>query len=239
MVAAIRQGLGEAGFVEGKDVAIDYRYADGQIDRLLTLAVELVLRPVDVIVTDTGTASVAAKRATAAIPIIFLTGADPIELEFVESFNRPRRNMTGVTVYTNELWAKRMEVMRELVPSVTLMAILINPKSATAERARRDALETGRILGLEILIFNASTENDINKAFESIGQQRAPVLLVQAEPYFINRRKQIVRLDEPHRWPYSPSHRLGVHRLSDPCFPVSQSTIIRGTGRKLARWWLT
>ena len=199
MVAAFIQGLEEAGFVEGRNVAIDYRWAENQTDRLPAMAADFVRRGVDVIAPAGGPASVrAAKTATTTIPIVFSLGSDPVKMGFVASLNRPGGNVTGVTFLANELEAKQLELLRELVPGADAIAYLVNPSNPNTATAVRAA---GQVLGRRIHVFNASTERDLDLAFAGLGQRRAGALLISPDPLFTSRREQIVTMARQHAMP--------------------------------------
>ena len=201
-VSRIREGLTETGFVEGRNLRIEYRWADNQYDRLPALAADLVRLRVAVIVALPAGATLAARAATATVPIVFSIGGDPVDqLGLVASYNRPGGNLTGITAYTNELWGKRMEQMREILPAVSGVALLVNPNSPGAERAVRSARDAARALALQILIVNASTEREVDAAFAMLVQQRAGALFVQGEPFLIGRRDQIIALAARHAIP--------------------------------------
>jgi len=174
LVAVFRQGLKEAGFIEGQNVLIEYRWAEGHYDRLLALATDLVRREATVIVTFGGAPGAqAAKAATATIPIVFVTGGDPVQLGLVASLNRPGGNLTGVSALTNTLAAKQLELLHELVPTATLVAFLVNPNNQLTESDTEDLRAAARSLGPQILLLNAGTDSDIGKAFSTLGQRRA------------------------------------------------------------------
>ena len=195
MVAAFRQGLREAGYVEGQNVAIEFRWAEGKNDRLPDLAAELVGRQVAVIAATSGPGAVAGKAATTTIPIVFETGADPVEAGLVASLNRPGGNVTGVTNFSAELVAKVFELTHELVPSAAVVAVLVNPTSPNrAESDAKHMQAAGRALGQAVHILNASTEGEIDAAFASSAQLRAGALTVTGDPFFQSRRNQIVAL---------------------------------------------
>jgi putative tryptophan/tyrosine transport system substrate-binding protein len=202
-IGAIRQGLKDAGYIEGRNVAIKYRSADARFDRLPALAADLVADPVAAIVALSPPAAVAAKAATTTIPIVFVTGADPVKLGLVASFNRPGGNVTGVTFVVNTLGAKRLELLRELVPSATVIGFLINPGNPTSESQTRDVQAAARALGVEPLILNASSERNIDAAFASFVQQRANAVIVGADSFFASRRDQLVGLAARHALPAS------------------------------------
>jgi putative ABC transport system substrate-binding protein len=201
-VAAFRQGLIEAGYVEGQNVDIAFRWAEGQYDRLPALAADLAGRQVAVIFATGGNPpAFAAKAATATIPIVFLIGSDPVEFGLVASLSRPGNNVTGVTLFTSLLVAKRMELLRELVPTATTIAFLVNPNNSNAEPDTRVAQTAARSLGQQLVVLSAGTENDIDAAFETLVQQRTNALLVNTDAFFLARRNQFVALAARHAVP--------------------------------------
>jgi putative ABC transport system substrate-binding protein len=194
-VAAYRTGLTEAGFVEGQNVAIEFRWAAGQIDRLPELAADLVRRRVAVIATPGSTpAALAAKAATTTIPIVFAIGADPVALGLVASLNKPGGNVTGMNFQNVELQAKALELLRELVPQAVRIVALVNPQSAYTEAVVKNLQEGAASLGLQLEILHASTEGEIEAAFAIISQQPGRALLVGPDPFFTFRRAQIIAL---------------------------------------------
>jgi putative tryptophan/tyrosine transport system substrate-binding protein len=193
--AAFLQGLGETGYVEGQNVAIEYRWAEGRYDRLPGLAVDLVGHKVDVIATQGGIPSIlAAKSATSTIPIVFLIGADPVELGLVASLARPGGNLTGVSVMNIELMPKRFELLSELVPQAGVIALLVNPNNAGAEPMIRDVREAARARGVELTILRAGTESEIDAAFATLIQPHVGALVVGADALFASRLDQLVTL---------------------------------------------
>jgi ABC-type uncharacterized transport system substrate-binding protein len=200
-IGAIRQGLKDAGHIEGRNVAIKYRSADARFDRLPALAADLVADPVAAIIALAPPAAVAAKAATATIPIIFATGADPVGLGLVSSFNRPGGNVTGVTFVVNTLGAKRLELLRELVPSATVIGLLINPGNPTSDSQTRDVQAAAHAIGVEPLILNVGSERNIDAAFASAVQQRVNAVIVGADSFFVSRRDQLVGLAARHAMP--------------------------------------
>jgi putative tryptophan/tyrosine transport system substrate-binding protein len=194
-VAAFRQALTEAGYVEGQNVDIAFCWAEGQYDRLPALAADLARRPVAVIFATGGNPpAFAAKAASATIPIVFLTGSDPIKFGLVASLNHPGSNVTGVTLFTSLLVAKRMELLRELAPTATTVAILVNPSNSNAEPDTRVAQIAARSLGQQLVVLSASTKNDIDAAFATVVEKRANALLVNTDAFFLARRNQFVAL---------------------------------------------
>jgi putative tryptophan/tyrosine transport system substrate-binding protein len=193
---AFRQGLSETGYVEGKNVAIEYRWAENQSDRFPALLEDLVRRKVTVIAAVTGTPpALAAKAATTTIPIVFVTAGDPVALGLVASLNRPGGNLTGVATLTVELGAKQLEVLRELVPTATIIALLVNPTNPTnAERLSRDLQAAAPALGLQIHVLHASTERDFDAVFTSLPRLRADALVIGSDPFFNSRNQQLVAL---------------------------------------------
>jgi putative ABC transport system substrate-binding protein len=193
-LGAVRQGLKDIGYIEGRNVAIKYLSADGRFDRLPALAAELVADPATVIVALAPPAAVAAKAATTTIPIIFATGADPVGLGLVSSFNHPGGNATGISFLIHPLAAKRLELLRELVPSTRLIGFLINPANPTTEAQTADMRSAARALGLELLIMSTGSERDIDAAFASFVQQHVDAIILGGDQFFFNRRDQLVEL---------------------------------------------
>src|SRR4051794_5659540 len=198
-MAAFRQGLSETGYVEGQNVAIEYRGAEGHYDRLPALAAELVGRKVDVIVSTGGSpTALAAKSATSTIPIVFRSGADAVALGLVASLARPGGNLTGVSMLIDELTPKRLELLSELVPQAGVIALLVNPNNPNAERTMRDAAEAARSKGVQLHILKAGTESAIDAAFSTLVQLHAGALVVSADPFLSSRREQLVALALRH-----------------------------------------
>jgi putative ABC transport system substrate-binding protein len=197
-VAAFHQGLSETGYVEGQNVAIEYRWAEGHYDRLPALATDLVGRKVDVIVASGGPAPArAAKNATSSIPIIFATGGDPVDFGLVASLARPGGNLTGVSLLARELMPKRLELLSELVPQAGVIALLVNPSPVNTE----DLQEAARAKGVQLHILKADTESEIDSAFATFVQLHAGALLVGADLFFFNRREQLLALAARHALP--------------------------------------
>ena len=192
-MGAFRQGLSEAGYVEGQNLAIEYRWAEGHYDRLPALAADLVGRKVDLIMASTPPSALAAKSATSTIPIVFRSGADPVGDGLVASLARPGGNLTGVSFVADELTAK-LELLSELVPRAGVIALLMNPNNATAERVIRDVQEATRTKGLQLHVLKARSESEIDSAFASLVQLHVDALVVGGDPFLTSRREQLVML---------------------------------------------
>ena len=203
-----RQGMGGAGYVEGENVIIDYRWAEGRNDRLPQLAAALVRRHVSVIAAFTPAAAFAAKAATTTIPIVFGVNEDPVKLGLVANLARPDGNATGVNFFTAEVAAKRLDILHELLPGAARIAVLVNPANDTStDSTLRDATEAARAIGLQIQILNAQTSDEINTAFEAIGHERPDALFVAGDAFFSSRRVQLVNLASRHGIPATFSQR--------------------------------
>ena len=198
-----RQGLKEAGYAEGENIAIEYRWAEGQIDQLAALAADLVRRRVAVIAAlGTANSVLAAKAATTTIPIVFMVGEDPARLGLVASLARPGANLTGINLFNSELNAKRLELLRTLIPSATRVAVLANPTDrVNAETLARELDVAARAIGLQINIFEASTSREIDAAFASMARAQSDVLFVAGQAYFNSRRVQLVHTASHYRLP--------------------------------------
>jgi putative tryptophan/tyrosine transport system substrate-binding protein len=202
LMAAFPHGLSETGYVEGQNVAIEYRWADDHYDRLPALAADLVGRKVDVIATTGGSVSaLAAKSATPTIPIVFAGVSDPVGDGLVASLARPGGNLTGFSLLTAELTPKRLELLSELVPQAKVIAFLVNPNSPQTEGVIRDVQEAGRAKGVQLDILKAGTESEIDAAFATLVQLQAGALVVQADSFFGSRREQLVALTSRHAVP--------------------------------------
>jgi putative tryptophan/tyrosine transport system substrate-binding protein len=206
LVGAFRQGLNEAGFVEGHNVAVEYRWADDQDDRIPGLAAELVRRQATVIVAN-GIAVPAVKTATATIPIVFTTGFDPVRTGLVASLSRPGGNATGVVFTMTDLAAKQLGLLHELAPKAATIAVLGDPNQPELELELREIETAGRAIGRQILIVKAASEHELKTAFATVVQARAGALLVRGSPFFLTRRRQLVALATRHALPASYSSR--------------------------------
>jgi putative ABC transport system substrate-binding protein len=202
MASAFRQGLKETGYVDGHNVAIEYRWAEGRNDRLPSFVADLVQRKVNVIAATTTAAALAAKAATTTIPIVFETTSDPVQLGLVASLNRPGGNVTGVTQTNMEIAPKRLELLHELVPTASVMALLVNPTDpALAESATKELQEAASILGLKLHVMQASTDSDFDAVFAKLIQLRAGGLVIGSDPFFTSRSQQLAKLTVDHAVP--------------------------------------
>jgi putative ABC transport system substrate-binding protein len=202
MLTALREGLKETGFVEGQNLAIEYRWGDGQYERLPTLAADVARYPVAVIVTGGGELSaLAAKQATSTIPIVFNVGGDPRQAGLVASLNRPGSNLTGVSSFLFTLGAKQLDVLRQVIPSATDIGVMANPHDPGAEARLRDAEAAAASVRQRITVVNASNEEEIDLAFVRLVQEGAGALAIIAGPFFVTRAKQLINLAAMHRLP--------------------------------------
>ena len=230
-VRAFRQGLHEAGYVEGRNVKIEFRWADGRYERLPALAADLVSRGVAAIATIGGTpAALAAKAATPTIPIIFQLGADPVEVGLVVSLSRPSGNVTGVTSLGAELVPKQLELLRELIPSTAAAALLVNPSAPIAEAVTRDAQAAARTLGLQVHVLHASTEADFHRAFAAVAELRVGGLVIGTDGFFNSRNEQLGALSARHTVPAIAQYREFVTAGGLACYGGSVTEICRLVG---------
>jgi putative ABC transport system substrate-binding protein len=198
---AFHRGLSENGYVEGQNVAIEYRFADGQVDRLPALAADLVNRNIAVLVAFTNPTALAAKLATTTIPIVFIIGGDPVKLGLVGSLNRPAGNITGITFFSTQMESKRLGLLHELIPHAKLIAVLINPSQPAAAAQGDEVAAAARALGLRVFIAYASNEGELDNAVTACAQMGAGGLVVTADALFFNRQKEIVTLAARHAIP--------------------------------------
>jgi putative ABC transport system substrate-binding protein len=198
---AFRAGLSAAGFMEGKDVVIEYRWADGHLERVPALALDLIRRRVNVIFTASDVPTLVTKGATGTIPIVFFTANDPVDMSFVASLNRPGGNVTGVTFIANQLGPKRVEILHELLPKAGIVGLLFNPNNPSGEPNTAEAQAAARGLGLQTHILRASIEQEIDKAFATLVELKTDALLVIPDPYFQSQRDLFVRLAAHHALP--------------------------------------
>jgi putative ABC transport system substrate-binding protein len=199
--AAFLEGLNKTGYVDGQNVAIEYRWANGHYDRLPILAAELVRRPVAIVSAATISAALAAKAATSTIPVVFTSGGDPVQLGLVASLNRPGGNVTGVSLFGVELAAKRLELLLQLVPATAVIALLINPNNPRTDNDVAEVQAAARDLGKQILIVKASSERDFEAAFALMAQERVGAVIVAGDPMFIGAREQLIALAAQHAVP--------------------------------------
>jgi putative ABC transport system substrate-binding protein len=200
-VAALRQGLSENGYIEGQNLAIEYRWAEGHYDRLPALAADLVARKVDVIVASAGTGIAAAKGATSTIPIVFFGGGDLVAAGLVASLARPGGNLTGFSIFGRELNPKRLDLVSEVVPQAGVIALLVNPNGPSAELTMRDVQEAASAKGMQLHILKAGSESEIDAAFVTLVQLHAGALVISSDPFFNSRRDQLVALAARHAVP--------------------------------------
>ena len=220
LVAGFHAGLNETGYVEGQNVAIEYRWAEGQYDRLPALAADLVRRQVAVIIASGGpTPALAARRATATIPIVFTSVDDPIKMGLVASLNRPSGNATGMSLFTDVLAAKQLELIRELVPKASAIGILVNPDNPITEVNLRHTQDEAHKLGLTVHVLKASTESHLDAAFATVAQQRIAMVLVGVDTLFNTKREHIIALAASHLVPAVYQFRM---------FPISGGLISYG-----------
>ena len=202
LVAAFRQGLGEGGYLDAQNVTIDFRWADGQLDRLPALAAELIERKVAVIFAGASDVAAGALRVAAAtVPVVLATGSNPVASGLVASLNRPGGNLTGVTVITAALWPKRLELLRELISPTHLIALLVNPNNLTAAPATRELSAAARLIGQGVIVLTAGTEAEFETAFAALVERRANALVVADDALFANRREALVALAARHAVP--------------------------------------
>jgi putative ABC transport system substrate-binding protein len=208
LTEAFRQGLKDSGYVEGENVTIIYRWAEGQSDRFPALATELLHKRVAVIAAFGNSAALAAKAATTAIPIVFSSGEDPVRLGLVASLAQPGGNVTGINTFATELAAKRLELLREMVPAATRVAVLVSPSNTvTSEPTVRDMSAGVRAMGLQVQVLNADTSREIEAAFARLARERSDALFVASNPFFHSRRVQIVQLAARHAIPTTYAQR--------------------------------
>jgi putative ABC transport system substrate-binding protein len=201
-VTAFRQGLGEVGYVEGRNLEIEYRWAEeGQYDRLSSAAADLVRRRVAVIFAGPIPAALAAKAATATVPIVFAIGSDPVESGLVDSLNRPGGNLTGVAFLAVALGSKRLELLRDLAPKIATVGLLVNPSNPNAEPQTKDTHAAATALGLQLNVLRANSQDGLDAAFPMMARQRTDALVVSADPFFINQRERLVALAAHHGVP--------------------------------------
>jgi putative tryptophan/tyrosine transport system substrate-binding protein len=194
LTAAFRRGLNESGYIEGRNVTVEYRWADGRYDRLAELAADLIRRKVAVIFGGGPPAALAAKTATRTIPIVFTSGDDPVKSGLVMSLNRPGANITGVSVFTGQLGAKQLGLLREVVPNASMVAILVNPNNPLTESVTKDVQHAAATTGHRVRVVNASSESDFGPAFATMAELRAGALIVGGDPFFFSRSNQLVGL---------------------------------------------
>jgi putative tryptophan/tyrosine transport system substrate-binding protein len=234
-IDAFRRGLQENGYVDDQNVKLEFRWADGKYDRLPALADDLVRRPAKVIVAALLPAARAAKAVTATIPIVFISGSDPIETGLVTSLNRPTGNVTGVSLFSVPLIAKRLELLHELIPGAVRAGVLVNPSNPNAEANEREIKTAARVMGLQIQLIRASSEQDFHAAFAAAGQQRLSGLLVSADGFYASRREVLVALAARHRIPTMYFQREFVAASGLISYGASSPEMYRQAGIYTAR----
>jgi putative tryptophan/tyrosine transport system substrate-binding protein len=237
LVSAFLQGLSETGYVEGRNVEIEYRWGEGQYERLPALAVDLVQRRVAVIAaTGSANAAESAKAATSTIPIVFANGSDPVKLGIVSSLNRPGGNATGISfLHNSSIVSKRLDMLRTLVPQATTFAFLVNPDNPATQADLEDVQSVPRIVGQRIIVLTVRTENEIDAAYATLVQQRASGLLVNVDAFFYSRRNQLVTLAARHEYSitsrYAHAGRLPGRRKGTECVRRSGPCHLSPTGK--------
>jgi putative tryptophan/tyrosine transport system substrate-binding protein len=210
LASAFRAGLKDAGYIEGQNVAIDFRWGEGQYSRLPTLAAELVAKRVNVIMAGGPPAALAAKAATQTIPIIFTSGDDPVRLGLIGSLSRPGGNATGFNLFDNELEPKRLGLLREVVKAATTVGVLLNPKFASFDAQSKDVRQAARADGFEVVVLSASSEKEIEEVFKTFAQAHAAALLIGSDQYLLGARKQLIALAAHYSIPTMFSGRVAV-----------------------------
>jgi ABC-type uncharacterized transport system substrate-binding protein len=234
--AAFRRGLGEAGHVDGRNVAIEYRFAENRLDRLPALAADLVSRKVNVIAaTGGGSPVLAAMAATKTIPVVFTTGGDPVQLGYVASLNRPGGNVTGVSWFSGLVAGKGLGLLHELVPNAAVIAMLVNPKLPESARMQSEGHEAARTLGRQLLVLNASSASEIDAAFATMRERRAGALLVGADPFLASRTQQIVALAARDAIPAMYSVRESIEEGGLMTYGNDQADAYRRAGVHVGR----
>jgi putative ABC transport system substrate-binding protein len=234
-LTAFRAGLAEAGYVEGQNVAIEYRWAEGRFERLPELATDLVRRQVTVIAAPASAAVRAAKAATQTIPIVFAVGDDPVKLGLVASLPRPSGNLTGVNFFAGELVAKRPELLGELVPAATRVVVLVNPAGPAAEITLTEIEDAARARGLQIRVIKTSTSREIDAAFETVAGERPDALFVGGDPFFTGRRMQLTILAARHAIPAAYAQREFTEAGGLMSYGTSLTAAWRQTGAYAGR----
>jgi len=235
-LAGFPEALKEAGYIDGQNISVEYRFADGQYEKLPALAAELVRRPVAVLVAGGGEPSaLAAKAATSTIPIVFTVGSDPVKAGLVASFNRPGGNITGIDILTDTLEAKRLGLLHQLVPNATTAGFLWNPRFASAENQERDVADAARDLGLKVQAFTASTDREIDSAFTAASEQKIPALIIGADPFLDTHRDRIIALAATLKVPTVYQFREHVHAGGLMSYGIDIIDVYRQVGRYVAR----
>jgi putative tryptophan/tyrosine transport system substrate-binding protein len=226
----LRLGLQETGYIEGRNVTIEHRWAEGQYDRLPALAADLVHRQVAIIIAISDPAALAAKAATATIPIVFNTGTDPVKSGLVSSLNRPGGNLTGLSQLNNALGMKRLELIRELVPAARSIGFLVNPTNPNTEASTKDIQTAAQSLGRQLHVLSASSEGELEAVFTALGRQQIGALLMASDPFFLSRHDQLVALAARHAMPTFYTIREYATAGGLVSYAANQSDLYRQTG---------
>jgi putative tryptophan/tyrosine transport system substrate-binding protein len=234
LVIAFRDGLKETGFIDGQNVAIEFRYAEDRNDRLPALVAELIHHPVDVIVGNS-LAAIAATAATAKVPIVFVTGTDPVRDHLVASLNKPGGNVTGIVFFASTLASKRLELLRQLVPKATTIALLIRPNTPETEAERRDMMAAAKVTGQQLVTFDATSEREIESAFATASDRGAGALMVGSGPYFNSQREYIVSMAARYELPTMHQTRQAIETGGLISYSTSMTDAYRQAGIYAAR----
>lgn len=234
LVIAFRDGLKESGFVEGQNVAIEFRYAEDRNERLPALAAELIHHPVAVIVGNS-LAAIAAVAATTKVPIVFVTGTDPVRDHLVASLNKPGGNVTGIVFFSSTLASKRLEFLRQLVPKATTIALLVRPNTPETEAERRDMMAAAKVSGQQLMTFDATSEREIESAFATAANRGAGALMVGSGPYFNSQREYIVSMAARYELPTMHQTRQAIEAGGLICYSTSLTDAYRQAGIYAAR----
>jgi len=235
LIAAFKQGLAESGYVENKTVDIEFRFADGQYNRLSEMVAELVKRPVAVLVTGADPAAVAGKQATATIPIVFVVGGDPVKLALVQSLNRPGSNATGMTILATSLEPKRLGLLREMLTPNATVGVFLNPTLPLSQRQSQEVQDAAREINLSIRIFWVSTDPEIESAMDVIVRENIAALMVGADPFFDTRREKLAALGLRHRLPTMFQFREFAEAGGLMSYGINLSDVYRQVGAYTAR----
>ena len=234
-IAAFHDGMKQAGFIERQNFAIEYRWAEGQYDRLPALVADLIQRPVTILVAAPTPSALAAKAATSTLPVVFVSGVDPVKFGLVASLNRPGGNVTGVSFFTTALETKRLGLLHELLPQARVLAALINPNNPAAENQSKELTEAGRAIGVQLHLVNAASETDFDAVFAKLAQQNIGGLLISGDAFFNSRRAQLVAMAARHAVPTMYEWREFAHAGGLISYGTSSAEAYRQAGIYAAR----